>query len=103
MGATIDGEGRAEAAKANGLITDHAYSILQVVQISSAERMVELRNPYGAGMQWKGKWRNGDPLWTEHPNVAKQCVHGADDGTFWLEWADFLKEFDSVSICPKNL
>ena len=40
-----------------GLVPGHAYTLLQVVQLTgkSNERLVSLRNPLG-NIEWSGEW-----------------------------------------------
>jgi len=77
MGASVSSSSGAmvadtSAAEAMGLITDHAYSLLEAVQ-AGPFRLLKLRNPWGRG-GWTGDYsRSSDPLWT--PALRSAC-HG---------------------------
>jgi hypothetical protein len=60
-------------------------------------RMVKLRNGWGLA-DWKGDWCNDDFMWEDYPSVREFLNPGefADDGSFWMEWADFEKQFNQV-------
>jgi hypothetical protein len=54
--------GNAEA-KAHGLFTGHAYSLLGVLETSSGLRLLKMRNPHG-GTEWNGAYSDDAPQWT---------------------------------------
>ncbi|CAG7733320.1 unnamed protein product, partial [Allacma fusca] len=76
--------------EAVGLISEHAYSVLQVRSIRGL-RLLQLRNPWGKH-SWKGDWSLGSRLWTsellEKLNPSKE-----NDGTFWISFQDTVKYF----------
>lgn len=112
------------AAEAMGLLSEHAYSILEVRALSTRgghARLIKLRNPWGR-LEWKGDWSDQSPLWT--PELRRQLagpVAGAygqrdlsatsiatadepgsapsDDGVFWMSWEDFSDYFSAVDVC----
>ncbi|CAG7718380.1 unnamed protein product, partial [Allacma fusca] len=45
-----------------GLLSSHAYSVLQVRSISKL-RLMHIRNPWGKYC-WKGDWKIDSHLWT---------------------------------------
>jgi calpain-15 len=118
------GAAAAAAAEAMGLLSEHAYSILDVRAFSSNSvhaRLIKLRNPWGQ-LEWKGDWSDHSPLWT--PALRRQLAHpvaGAyeqrgqmaaaasasdgsglqpsDDGVFWMTWDDFRDYFSAVDVC----
>ena len=62
----------AKAAEAMGLLTEHAYSLLQVQLVrGGAARLLQLRNPWGR-LAWRGDWSDGSPLWTRELRMALQ-------------------------------
>jgi len=46
-----------------GIISGHAYGILDVKQVSTGDRLVQIRNPWGSG-EWKGRWSDNSRVWT---------------------------------------
>ena len=89
----------------DGLVGGHAYSLISAVKLHSF-RLLKLRNPWG-NFEWTGDWSDSSPLWKQHADVAKKCgvdpTKGAvDDGIFWIDYADFLKYFDSVDVLKKS-
>ncbi len=85
-----------------GIHYGHAYSILDVVEIvhprtNKPVQLIKLRNPWGTG-EWKGEWSDNDSNWT--PALKKQLnVQAADDGAFWMPFAEFLTCFRNVYAC----
>ncbi|KAI8805719.1 hypothetical protein BJ742DRAFT_819744 [Cladochytrium replicatum] len=72
------------------LVLGHAYSIQKAIEVKG-KRMVQLRNPWGK-FEWKGPWGDGSAEWT--PEWMQLLDHKfGDDGVFWMEYADFLREW----------
>lgn len=42
-----------------GIIEDHAYAILRVVELPTGERLMRIRNPWGQVRAWLVMWREG--------------------------------------------
>jgi calpain-15 len=102
MSASIDGDS-VEVIEGKGLVQMHAYSIIQVCRIGDVH-LVELRNPWGHGVEWTGRWSDNDSAWDEMPHVKQAVNHKADeDGTFWMSADDFATEFDTVYACPTSM
>uniref|UniRef100_A0A8R1I4C6 Calpain catalytic domain-containing protein n=1 Tax=Caenorhabditis japonica TaxID=281687 RepID=A0A8R1I4C6_CAEJA len=83
--------------KTMGLLTNHAYSILDVIH-ESGHRLLRIRNPWGQFV-WNGKWSDGWPGWP--PHMKQRLVHKRSDetGTFWMDLEDFISRFASVTVC----
>jgi calpain-15 len=94
-----------------GLSGSHAYSLLAVYTINkktgsqtdisddnTQHRLVKLRNPWGKG-EWKGKWSDEDPRWTNKLKKKLGFSENPNDGIFFMEWEDFLENFSDVQIC----
>ena len=95
--------GQGENKNDAGVISGHAYSLIQIVEFKHQGkdvRLLQLRNPWGSG-EWQGAWSDKSPLWT--PALKKQCgfVDG-DDGMFFIELNDYLEHFAWTSICVEN-
>lgn len=88
-----------------GLVGNHAYSVLKVLEVK--DRMddkiclIQLRNPWGCDLEWKGDWSDEDNNWT--PELKKICGWSdADDGTFFMCLEDMKTYFSRVQICRNN-
>lgn len=55
--------GETEADTGNGILQNHAYGVLDFVEVKGA-KLVRIRNPWGQG-EWKGKWSDGSKEWTK--------------------------------------
>jgi len=99
------------ASGEGGLVTGHAYSILQVRKVNDGfmsiggtdYKMVECRNPWGTG-EWKGDWSDKSPLWEKHPTVKKLLdFEDRDDGAFWMSWDDFIKNWEKIGVVDRTV
>ena len=84
-----------------GLIKAHAYSILNISQISTSqgksEYLFKIRNPWGQ-KEWNGDWSDKSPLWTER--LKNQLDYrDKEDGIFFMNESDFFKYFKYITIC----
>lgn len=61
-------------------------------------KLIKLRNPWGDG-EWKGDWSDDSELWTKRMKNATGQQSFAEDGIFWMDFNDFVTEFDSVYVC----
>ena len=83
--------------QAVGLICEHSYSLLEVKLTSTGDELCKIRNPWGNDKEWTGKWSDDDKAWT--PKLKAECgFEAADDGTFWMAFADVKKYFTSIAI-----
>lgn len=83
----------ADDAKARGLFTGHAYSLLGVLETSAGLRLLKLRNPHG-GTEWSGAYSDGSAEWTaalkaEVEGLMHHELQDSDDGSFFMELTDF--------------
>ncbi|ORC84771.1 calpain-like cysteine peptidase [Trypanosoma theileri] len=91
-----------ELYKRAGLGMGHAYSVLDVRQFSFPNiKLLKVRNPWGAGGgEWTGAWSDSSDKWKQHPLVRRACKPTKkDDGTFWMEWSDIVRFFNSGGVC----
>ncbi|OMJ74153.1 hypothetical protein SteCoe_26972 [Stentor coeruleus] len=83
-----------------GLITLHAYAIINAQEVKTkrgVERLLNIRNPWG-GTEWTGDWSDSSSLWT--PEIKKKLGwEDKDDGSFWMSFEDFKHYFSGVTIC----
>jgi len=49
--------------KKNGLVKNHAYTLLNAVSLSNGSQLVKVRNLWG-GFEWNGDWSDFSNLWT---------------------------------------
>lgn len=80
-----------------GLITNHAYSVLRAVECKG-KRFVVIRNPWGK-TEWTGPWSDGSKEWTaEWLEVLPELGHSfGDDGQFVME-CEFFCFWFSVGL-----
>uniref|UniRef100_A0A914Y7P3 Calpain catalytic domain-containing protein n=1 Tax=Panagrolaimus superbus TaxID=310955 RepID=A0A914Y7P3_9BILA len=85
-----------------GLMTRHAYSILDVRQYGP-HRLLRVRNPWGVGI-WKGEWSLGWPGWDAANKLDLNYEQTRrDTGTFWMPFERFVQYFDSVEVAHLNV
>jgi calpain-15 len=102
------GSGRGADTKAGakrGIVQGHCYAVLRVVDTSGL-RLLQLRNPWGS-FEWTGPWSDIAPEWDRYPSVKKELRGAAaagtkDDGTFWMDWDDFVTEFSQLDVCHRS-
>lgn len=84
-----------------GLGAGHAYSVLDVKHFPLHQLcLLKIRNPWGSNVEWTGDWGDKSPLWGHYPIIKLACrPEKKADGTFWMEWKDVVKFFDSGSVC----
>ncbi|KAI9208890.1 uncharacterized protein BJ171DRAFT_170014 [Polychytrium aggregatum] len=82
-----------ESVSPNGLVHTHAYTVVRTVE-AKGRRFLMLRNPWGK-TEWNGRWSDGSPEWTAEWITILGHKFG-DDGAFWMEYDDFLREFTHV-------
>ena len=76
-----------------GLIGNHAYSVLRAVECNG-KRFVVVRNPWGKS-EWTGRWSDGSKEWTQEwlEHLSTLGHQFGDDGQFVMEceldfWVD---------------
>eukprot|EP00928_Gymnodinium_smaydae_P089914 TRINITY_DN73798_c0_g1_i1.p1 TRINITY_DN73798_c0_g1~~TRINITY_DN73798_c0_g1_i1.p1 ORF type:complete len:636 (+),score=123.50 TRINITY_DN73798_c0_g1_i1:56-1909(+) len=98
-------DGGMEEKRTDGLLARHEYSVLQVV-CADGVRLVQIRNPWGKGGEWKGAWADAAPEWDAHPSITEDF--GGDeennDGRSWMPWESFADIFgQDIAVCPVTL
>jgi len=92
-----------EKFKEMGLISSHAYALIEAHTVSVGSkkvRLLKLRNPWG-GTEWKGDWSDESTKWT--PELKKKLDwKDEDDGTFWIDYEDFITYFEYTTICKMD-
>lgn len=88
-----------------GLQAHSGYSVLQVKCFEEMGLfLLQVRNPWSTGEEWKGRWSKSDKLWEEYPSVQSACFPSGmespkDDNMFWLQWSDALNVFAGGGVC----
>uniref|UniRef100_A0AC11DLM9 Calpain 10 n=1 Tax=Ovis aries TaxID=9940 RepID=A0AC11DLM9_SHEEP len=60
--------------------------------------LLRIQNPWGRRC-WQGPWREGGEGWSRvEPAAQAELLSQLQDGEFWVEEDEFLREFDEVTI-----
>mmetsp|Transcript_9885 Transcript_9885/g.30672 ORF Transcript_9885/g.30672 Transcript_9885/m.30672 type:complete len:214 (-) Transcript_9885:45-686(-) len=93
------------AKEVQGLVSGHAYSVLDCVKLVSGAKLIQLRNPWGAG-EWSGAYSDKDASTARWMETAGLSMLGrkvdADDGKFWMSVGDFVANFSNMSFVGAN-
>ena len=92
-----DDEVDEEGALENGLVADHAYSVIQAVEFRQNKnriRLLKLRNPYGNRKAWKGAWSARSNRWKHLDEKIKRkynlWLDPRGNGEFYISYHDFV-------------
>eukprot|EP00357_Protocruzia_adherens_P011223 CAMPEP_0115030694 /NCGR_PEP_ID=MMETSP0216-20121206/37993_1 /TAXON_ID=223996 /ORGANISM="Protocruzia adherens, Strain Boccale" /LENGTH=823 /DNA_ID=CAMNT_0002408007 /DNA_START=44 /DNA_END=2515 /DNA_ORIENTATION=+ len=80
-----------------GLVPGHAYTVL-LAKEARGNKLLNIRNPWG-NFEWNGDWSDKSALWSKEMIEELNPVLEDDDGTFWMSYEDFLKNFRCSNIC----
>lgn len=84
-----------------GLSAGHTYTILGVTQVKDQSgkeiKLVKIKNPW-ATETYTGPWSANDKAWTDEAKQQAGGVLNAQDGTFFMPIADFVKHFGSFAV-----
>lgn len=86
-------------AKDWGILENYAYTIINVRQVNDY-KLIHIRNPWGI-KQWQGPWSDSAREWELKENQGVVDALGyviRDDGTFWMAYADFVKQFNKLYV-----
>lgn len=82
-----------------GLVKGVAYSIVDISDAIAGKWLLRLHNPWG-GSEWTGDWSDKWDGWGKNPMYKEKLAYKqSDDGSFWMDSADFLKNFTSYYLC----
>ena len=83
-----------------GLVTNHAYSVIDTVVLKQNEtevKLLKIKNIWGTN-EWKGDWSDNSGKWTD--NFRKTVgLEIKQDGIFWMAYEDFIQFYTSTHIC----
>ena len=72
-----------------------------MIKLSNGQEFVRVRNPWGNEQEWKGKWADGSKEW-DSLSLEERKRFGLtfdSDGEWWMEYEDFLNNFNEVEMC----
>ncbi|XP_059138842.1 calpain-9-like isoform X2 [Physella acuta] len=100
-GIYLDGPGDGQLP--NGLVKGHAYSVTKLHQLTTPAgvvNLIRLRNPWGCG-EWNGAWSDSSREMASLSRRQQEELkfHTQDDGEFWMEFKDFVRNFHEINIC----
>lgn len=80
----------------DGLVSGHAYTLLDLVQLSTGEKLAKVRNPWSKE-QYYGDWSDNSNKWTD---ALKKEVNltNADDGIFFLPFKLYAEQYWGASV-----
>ncbi len=85
---------RAAEASQLGISPDRTYCVL-VSAGTKYGRLMKLRG-FAGESEWLGKWSDDDKAWTNDLKQALDYRRDDQDGTFWMDFADFVKHFSAA-------
>jgi len=59
---------------------------------------LNIRNPWGE-KEWDGDWSDTSSLWTKEMKAHFKPSLDQADGTFWMDFETFCKNFIKVNVC----
>ena len=93
------GTGPIENEEAIGLVSGHAYAILEIMEFNNV-KMLMLKNPWGH-FRYKGKYSVEDKKsWTPELQAAFgfNAIAAQDNGIFWIDVDSFISNFENCYI-----
>lgn len=119
MGCSIKGYGKAGElvidGAPTGLLLNHAYTVQDVISIPDRYdkqrplRLMRVRNPWG-DTEWKGEWSEGSAQFLKYKSQLQEYMdtlppdekvdldQPANDGSFFMEYADWKDLFSTLFI-----
>ncbi|QSZ29293.1 hypothetical protein DSL72_003806 [Monilinia vaccinii-corymbosi] len=78
----------------DGIAESHAYVIMEARELSSGERLLKLRNPWGKIKKgnWEGPWSDGSKEFTPEAQIELNHKFG-NDSVFWISYQDLLRKY----------
>jgi len=89
---------------AHNIRKDHAYGVLKIDEFTfrgKTHRVLQIRNPWGCGVEWNGDWNDKDPIWKALPSeiIRRLGFTDEEDGTWFMSYDDFFATFNEVQVC----
>ncbi|TAQ87718.1 hypothetical protein B7494_g3942 [Chlorociboria aeruginascens] len=78
----------------DGISEGHAYVIMEARELTTGERLLKLRNPWGKGKKgnWEGAWSDGSKEFTPEAQIELNHKFG-NDSVFWISYLDLLRKY----------
>jgi len=78
----------------DGISEGHAYVIMEARELSTGQRLLKLRNPWGKGKRgnWEGAWSDGSKEFTPEAQLELNHKFGGDT-VFWISFEDLLRKY----------
>ena len=85
-------------SNADGLANGHAYTVIGVTELSTGQRLVKLRNPWGSE-DFTGAWSDSSSNWTN--DLKDEVNHeSANDGIFFMSIEDYKAQAEETYFNP---
>ena len=81
----------------SGIVLGHAYSVIGVVELSTGDRLIKLRNPHGSD-SYHGDWSDESSKWTDALRAEAGAENNKRDGIIFLTVEDYRKEFGASMV-----
>ncbi|CAE8584110.1 unnamed protein product [Polarella glacialis] len=92
----------AESCESVGLVPNHAYSLIDVLDFADQRRgrlqLLKIRNPH-AKSKWRGAWSDSSSDWTPALRKELGVASTSQGGSFFMAFGDFLLWFERCTIC----
>lgn len=79
-----------------GLITGHAYTLLDTIILSNGQKLIKMRNPWSAE-RYTGPYNDADPIWTD-ALMEEAGMEKKDDGKIYMPVPDFKIAFTTYQV-----
>ncbi|KAH8589092.1 hypothetical protein B0O99DRAFT_655624 [Bisporella sp. PMI_857] len=81
----------------DGFSDGHAYVIIEARELSTGQRLLKLRNPWGKSKKgnWEGSWSDGSKEFTPEAQLELNHKFG-NDGAFWISFEDLLHKYQHL-------
>ena len=97
--AIVDNSGEFEVNQGEGLLSNHAYAIINTSTAVPGKTLLHIRNPWGRG-EWTGAWSDDWKGWSENEQYKQVLGYkDEDDGCFFMDAVDFTDKFTDVYMC----
>ena len=94
------GQARPKTEK-KGILLNRAYAVVTGGEFED-NKLLKMRVPLnvdGTAKEWNGKWSDTSAAWNSRLRQMLAFSGASDDGTFWIEYADFVKHYNKVYMC----